>query len=884
MNAPDLSVGQRLAIGSSIVALLILILGAVVAVYAARVADQQEAQTQLVAPRARAAVQLETAVYRQAVALRTYGLTGAAADRDVFSRANDELHRRMETLAGLPKSPEGQGIFDEIVAIQKSHQRLVNRYLELVGARADRETLRAMEAEASLERERLLERVESFAALQRQRTDAAAEEVSRAITNIFRVTVPLTLFLLLSSVLTGLIVARSVRLPAARLRHAAEEMRRGNFETALQLRRTDAGPGALPVRDELRDAGHVFGRMAQELKSREDLLAAHARLSAVLVTTLDPGEVATRSLREVAAYSGAEIGAVYLVTEDGRTLFPIATVALQGGLDPLPIGSGLPGEAAATRATTIVRDLPEDTPFLFRFGFDSAPPRCIVASPMIVHDRLVGVLLLGAVRDLPPEMIGFIEHSSGQLAISLDNALSHGRVAKLAGELQDRNENLQSTNEELQAQSEELQAQSEELQAQGEELQAQSEELQAQNEELTVLTGELETHTNELRDQQETLRKVNEELAGAEREKNRFLAVLGHELRNPLAAICSAVEVLQQSGPEIDSATDGVLSVVERQSAQLSRLLDDLLDVGRINSGKISLSRKPIEFSRIVERCISALPAAAAARVKASIGDAVWIDADATRIEQVVINLLTNALKFTPPEGRISLKLERDEAGALLTVTDTGAGIDAELLPRIFEFFVQGSARAGEANAGLGVGLALSKHLVDLHGGSIEAESGGPGHGTSVSVRLPTIDAATESPDTLLVSMAAAATESRSIVLVEDNPDLRMMMRLLLTRAGHQVHEGTDGPSGVEMVVRVTPDVALVDLDLPGFDGCEVARQLREKEHLNHVQLIAVSGYGRPEDRNRALEAGFDDHMVKPIDFERLRQLLLNAGSRRPTV
>jgi signal transduction histidine kinase/CHASE3 domain sensor protein len=877
MKRLNLSIGQRLTIGSAIVALLIVALGVVVAVSTARITTQQREQSDIIAPRARAAVQLETAVYQQAVALRTYGLSGSNADLETFGRTTSVLARRIEQLADLPKTAAGQAIFDEMVPLYESHQQSIRAVLERLSNEGDRDLFRAAEADIAMQRARLLEKVSSYADLQAQLSDAAAQSVSQATANLFRSTIVVTLLILIASVLTGFVIARSVRQPALRLKSAAEAMRRGVFQPALALQENDGDDGETSLRDELREAAHGFGAMAATLKAREERLSAHARLSAVLVNSLDPREVAAGALGEMTRHLLSEIGAVYLC-EESQNLLPLASIALEGELSPLRIGAGIPGHAAATRVTTVMRDIPRESPFLVRLGFDALPPRCVVSTPMIVKDRLVGVIVIGGLRDLDDEAVRFTEQAAGQLAIALDNALAHRRIAALASDLQDKNEVLQLQNEELQAQSEELQAQSEELQAQSEELQAQGEELQAQNEELMVQTGELNSQTEELRSQREVLQQITKELGEADTQKNRFLAVLGHELRNPLAAIRSAVPLLNRPGSDSDDTAAQAHTVVERQTAHLGRLLDDLLDVGRITSGKIVLERRSLPLAPVVERCVSSLSTTTGPLICVQIDDAVCIDADETRVEQIIMNLLTNAVKFTPAGGMISLRLGRDESRAVLEVSDTGAGIEPELLPRIFDFFIQGTHRPPGGNGGLGVGLALARHLVELHGGTIEARSAGPGEGTTVTVRFPCLAVTSE---IIRVPVPDAKLPlKRSVVVVEDNADLRQMMRLLLKRAGHAVEEAHDGPTGVEVVRAIRPDVALVDLDLPGFDGCEVARRLRQDTLLDGVRLIAVSGYGSPEDRARAIAAGFDDHLVKPVDFEHLSETLQELRGR----
>jgi signal transduction histidine kinase/CheY-like chemotaxis protein len=435
---------------------------------------------------------------------------------------------------------------------------------------------------------------------------------------------------------------------------------------------------------------------------------------------------------------------------------------------------------------------------------------------------------------------------------------------------------IQSQQEQLQSQTEELQAQSEELQVQNEELQAQTEELHAQSEELLTQADELRQQSDELRTNQEGLVQSNAALRAAEEQKNRFLALLGHELRNPLAAIRAAVQVVEDAQEE---TREKALAILNRQTVHLGRLLDDLLDVGRINSGKIPLARRTLDLAAAVRRCVATMrEGATAPRIELQATEPVWVEADETRVEQIVTNLLTNAVKYTSLDGWIRVRVAREHGQAVLEVTDNGAGIAPELLPRVFDYFVQGDAPPGGDRGGLGLGLALVRSLVELHGGAVEAHSAGRGHGVSILARFPLLDYVPVSRDE---AQTGDRPHARSIVLVEDNEDVRHMMRILLRRAGHQVAEAHDGPSGVETISTKRPDVALVDLDLPGFDGCEVARRLRSDASIAGVRLIALSGFGRPEDRARALEAGFDDHLVKPLEFDRLHEALRALPVRR---
>ena len=357
----------------------------------------------------------------------------------------------------------------------------------------------------------------------------------------------------------------------------------------------------------------------------------------------------------------------------------------------------------------------------------------------------------------------------------------------------------------------------------------------------------------------------------ANRAKDEFLAMLGHELRNPLSAIGSAVAVLERLRIE-DLRGTRATQVIARQTQHLARLMDDLLDVGRVVTGKITLERRSMDLLAAARRAVATLRAAGVTeRHDISVdGGPVWVDGDATRLEQVVTNLVSNALKFTPTGGSIRIWVGSEDGGAVLRVSDTGVGMSPELLPRIFELFVQGDQPPERAAGGLGIGLTLVRQLVELHGGHIEARSGGAGQGSVFTVRLPR--ARVTSGDRL--PTAHAAVPPCRILVVEDNADARDMLLALLSLERHDVFTASDGPSGVDAAVRLRPDVALVDIGLPGLNGYEVARRIRATEAGRAMKLIALTGYGQSADMRQAREAGFDLHLVKPVDPGRLDEAL----------
>jgi PAS domain S-box-containing protein len=362
----------------------------------------------------------------------------------------------------------------------------------------------------------------------------------------------------------------------------------------------------------------------------------------------------------------------------------------------------------------------------------------------------------------------------------------------------------------------------------------------------------------------------------ANRAKDEFIAMLGHELRNPLSAISGAVGVLQRLGRP-DERAGIAQEVIARQTQHLARLMDDLLDVGRVMTGKIVLDRRPIDLLETATRVEATVRASGrAVRHRLSVaGTPAWIDGDVTRIEQIITNLVANALKYTPADGTIGVTIGEHGGEAVVRVSDTGRGIAAELLPRVFELFVQGEQAPERAQGGLGIGLTLVRRLVELHGGRVEAASGGVGTGSTFSVYFPRLP----SPPAAAEPVTRRTVPPQRTLLVVDYDDAREMLRTLLQLEGHTVYEAANGIAGLAAALEHRPDVAVIDIGLPEMDGYEVARRLRASESLKRIKLIALTGYGQADDARRAYEAGFDLHVVKPIDPERLAEALATAVS-----
>jgi CheY-like chemotaxis protein len=351
----------------------------------------------------------------------------------------------------------------------------------------------------------------------------------------------------------------------------------------------------------------------------------------------------------------------------------------------------------------------------------------------------------------------------------------------------------------------------------------------------------------------------------AVRARDQFLAMLGHELRNPLGAITLAAALL---GRENGNQTKQ-LAILRRQTDNMARLVDDLLDVARVTAGKIVLRRTPIDFADAARRSLNAHELSANARAIAlrlsAPSTPLVIEADALRIDQIVNNLVSNALKYTPHGGEVSVEVSAESERVILAVTDTGAGIAPEILPRIFDLFAQAEGTLDRAQGGLGIGLTLVRRLVELHGGDVAAESAGVGKGSRFLVRLPRAEAVAVAAEAVRARARVPSGSRRRVLLVEDMADHREILRELVASLGYEVEVAEDGLSGFEQALRFHAEVMVVDIGLPGMDGYELARRVRAKLGSG-VTLIAVTGYGQPEDRSRALAAGFDLHLTKPVD------------------
>jgi PAS domain S-box-containing protein len=376
-------------------------------------------------------------------------------------------------------------------------------------------------------------------------------------------------------------------------------------------------------------------------------------------------------------------------------------------------------------------------------------------------------------------------------------------------------------------------------------------------------------------------KRAEEALQDANRTKDEFLATLAHELRNPLAPICNAVYVLHLIGSQVPEV-QWALGVLDRQSRQMARLIDDLMDVARITDGRLELHRERVEVAEVVRAAVeTSRPVIEAHGHDLTLslpGQPIHLNGDLMRLAQVVANVLNNAAKYTDRGGRIVLTVERRGSDAVIAVKDNGIGIPAELLPRIFSMFTQADRSGERSRGGLGIGLALVQRLVEMHGGSITARSDGPGRGSEFTIRLPALVEPPGADRPIHVGTPAEPPVGLRVLVVDDNWDAAASLGVVLRRAGHNTRTAHDGLQALTAAEQFRPDVVLLDIGLPKLNGYEVAQRIREQPWGSRTALIATTGWGQTADRTKSQESGFDHHLVKPIDPGTLLRLVALAA------
>ena len=380
-----------------------------------------------------------------------------------------------------------------------------------------------------------------------------------------------------------------------------------------------------------------------------------------------------------------------------------------------------------------------------------------------------------------------------------------------------------------------------------------------------ALRGRLRQY--QMRDHLEALRTAEENLRNADRRKDEFLAMLAHELRNPLAPIRNAGELLARMLPD-DSQVQTVAAIIKRQSSHLSRMVDDLLDISRITQGRINLQHESVNLASVISQALESVePLMRENRHKVFVASGyapAYVSGDHARLVQCVANVLTNAGKYTDPGGEIRIEMHSDGSQAVIAIIDNGVGIPAQLLPQIFDLFVQSNRSLDRSQGGLGIGLSVVRRLIEMHGGSVSAASDGPGRGARFEIILPVIHSA----DEMREEPSEQSAVRRRILIVDDNADSADSLAMILNLCGHVAEPVYGAAEALERAAALDPEIVLLDIGLPGMDGYEVARLLRSRG--SSARLVALTGYGQPEDVRRAEDAGFDTHLVKPVDLQHL--------------
>jgi signal transduction histidine kinase len=876
----DLSIGQRLVLGFGA---LLLLLGSVIVfafvMLGRNDAVQREFTDEVLARRDRA-IAVERALLGSAVSVRAYILAPTRERLERHESARRGVRAALHAIVALPKDPEAERLF---VALESDVEEYLARQAELL-EQASSGLSSDDEQRLAYDRERALDSIRAFTDLKQARADRVLATMAERRTRTRQALVVVLFVAVLAALALAWVVTESIRVPVRRVSAAAAALERGDWTRTLAL--VTSRPGAATgskAHDEVATLERALGAAAVSLDQRTRRLAADGRVAAAAAASLDMAEIAREVLNAIVEHVGAEVGVVYRRNPDAGTLVPLVAHALPATLPSLVAGDGLPGQAVSARRTLVVSDIPHDTPFSVRLGYDASPPRTVAAVPVTFGPDILGAIVVATLRDMPPDEVAFLESAATQLGTGLQNALAHEHIERLLADLRETNRQIEEQSELLRTRNEELQAQSEEIQTQNEELQAHHEELQAQNEEIQAQSEELHVQGEELRDRNMVLERLAVDLeahaarlAEADAQKNAFLGMLAHELRNPMAAMTVSLQILRASPPATDRA-ERARAVIDRQLQHMTRLIDDLLDVTRISRGKVTLNRERLDLVDVVRSCRDDQQATFDGRhvqleIDAPAGP-VWVHGDRTRLCQVVNNLLHNAAKFTPEGGDVRLRLSADHGAgeAIVVVTDSGIGIDPQLLPRLFEPFSQGPTTLARTGGGLGLGLALVKTLVELHGGRAEAHSDGAGRGAQFVVRLPLQAASHDVP-------AGAATplsvRSWRMLLVEDNADAAWSLREALALDGHDVRVAGSGAEALAAAREFHPELVLCDIGLPAMDGYELARRFRADEALRSTRLVALTGYASESDRSQASLAGFDGHLAKPLRMDELARLL----------
>lgn len=854
----DMSIGRRLLIGFGLLMLLLAVLIGLVFHWEARSAKAQDEVARRIMPYGERVNALERSLLRVAIGVRSYLVNPDAGRLQRYraqANAAREALRRLEQQIDDPNSE----------AVYRKLKPLIVQYLRetdtVVARRAAGPIDAAEEQSLARKREISAAALQEFTDLQDQRLAAALAAMAAARNGTSDGLMIMSILAALLFLVLAYFTARSVRQPTRALLQIALALKAGDWKPALAWAPARDAHGNEPPapRNEMLRIARGFGAAAASLQRRDQRVQADARIAAAMASSLQRDAVAAAALHDIVQYLGAELGIVYWRGPGSDTLEPAACLGLSGQAGVLHVGEDIPGCAARDQRLVVTKDIPSATRFRIKRGHDEFLPQTLAAAPVVFRGEVQGVLLVAALRHLDDEALAFLTAAGLQLGVGFQNVRAYDEVERLLADVREKSERIQAQNEELQLQNEEIQAQSEELQAQSEEIQSQNEELRR--------------HAVELRAQAAVLAETNER-------KNEFLGILAHELRNPMAAITNSLTITQRAAPGSEPARRAH-AVIERQTQHLIRLIDDLLDITRISRGKIVIQRERLNLVDVAHTCVEdQRPVFEAAGLTIDLdlpGTPVWVDGDRTRLSQVVGNLLNNAIKFTDRGQRVAVALRprTDARQAALHVIDSGIGIDSKLLPQLFQPFTQGATNLARTHGGLGLGLALVKALVELHGGSVEARSDGLGKGAEFIVQLPLQE---HCADEVAPERRAPDSARRRILIIEDNADVAESLREIMQMEGHEVQVATSGTEGLEKARHFQPRVVLCDIGLPTMNGYEVVQRFRADERLREVCFVALTGYTTEVDKQRAAQSGFDFHLPKPPSVERIKEILAQIG------
>ncbi len=831
----DLSFGQRLAAGFGMLLVLMGVLALVAAISNQRSAEAMRTFNNEAIPLGRAADVLERSVLRTSAALQSYYLVSDPERWQRFVDAAAQTRNATGDLGRFPLDVDSQVLFQRLQVDVENYLRQADA---LAGLVRSGQAGTADEWEMSVLSAELLAAVRTMNQTQSERVAQALEQLRAAQQSVSDALLWGGLLALVVFVGFAVLAVQSVRKPARALLEVAHALAMGNRQPALALG-DRLQRSRVPRRNEILQLAGAFASAADAIERRERRFSTDGQVAMAAASGFDRSRVAGDALSAIARGLRAEIGMIYSWDEAAGLLRPVACHGLPPDLPPIALGEGLPGLCAQRQQQVIIEDLPIDGPYTVKLGFDQLPPKMAIAVPLLFQGRLHGVLLLASLDRLDDDAPMFLEAMALQLSIGLENVAAYERVQQLLGDVRERNERIQSQN------------------------------------------VELTRHQQTLEEQNQKLQAQSDVLAEGDRRKNEFIALLAHELRNPMAPITTSLAMLQRSEPGGPQARHALV-VIDRQVQQMQRLIDDLLDLTRITRGKILLRTERIDLVETIRRSVEDYTRAIREKRLSLELDLpsmpVPVDGDSVRLCQVIGNLLNNAIKFTAADGRISLSLSVDETlpgEAILRVVDDGVGMPAELIGRLFQPFSQGAMNLDRGSGGLGLGLALVKSLTEMHGGHVSATSAGRDSGSCFEIRLPLAASRASGQATAKPVVGdGSQVRTRRILVIDDNKDAANMLASVLALDGHEVKAVYSGLDGLSEARDFHPDLVLCDIGLPELDGYQVATRFRAEAGLSDIYLVALTGYAMPEDRQRAMQAGFDRHEAKPLTQERLREVL----------